>query len=148
MALTFQPLFGPANSPATKTSKASIHYRFHSGISSTRVFKILGFVESRTAEKPLYSVLTTLEPRFSLPSSSVNYVRGTLSWIVLQPTNPATLARTCRKRRLPSRWQGKLHNSCNLGPLRNQWLTPSQQRILELETELAKMKSSSTNLSF
>ena len=78
--------------------------------------------------------------RYSLPSSSANFGPATLILTDLQLTDLETRAPTSNRRKQPNRWRRTWPNTFNHA-------TPttdptSQQRILELETELAKVKAS------
>ena len=81
-------------SPATKTSKAWILCKSHSGSSCTKDYTIHGFAVLPTEEKPSFSHLTTLALQYLLRNWSRNYAHGMwtwTSWLLSSHAQPANL---------------------------------------------------------
>ena len=96
------------------------------------------------SETYMPSLLTTLGPRSLRLNLSANFDLAILTSIASRPTDLAIKGPTSSRRKPLSRWRKTLPSRFNLGFPQQRQLTPlvtSQQRILELETELAKVKT-------
>ena len=133
------------DSPATKISKAWILYRSRFGSSYIKDYTILGFVVLPTAEKLSSSHLTTLALQYLLQNWFLNYVQGMWIWTNWQNFKSRSAGQFVNQK------EATQNMAKEVAQLLQSWLpaqpsadNASQQRILELEAELAKMKSDSS----
>ena len=144
MVWIFLPKFVKADSPGTRTLKVWILYRSHCGNSCIKGFTILGFVELPTEGKLSYSPLTTLALQCLSQNWCPNFALGTWTWTSWRHSNHVQRASLSTRRKLLRTWPKNLPNLCNRGYPHSPLQTTSQQRILELEAELAKVRSENT----